>query len=526
MLSNWTTAKKLIAAFGLISLVTLLEAGFAWRNIRAIETQLIATEQRALPQVKLISDLKLAIVRSSLEARHSLLVRTPEDTAASLAKVGQLKAEGDRIMGEFEKNLGSDEGRKRFDEVKRTKDAFWAEAGHFGAKVQGGDKAGAFDLLVAKLVPARNEFLKAIDHQVEWQESLVVSSNQKAVAQALLTEQVLIAAAVLTLVLGTVLAVVVSRDITRRMGGEPAEVVAAVKAVAGGDLARPVAVQPGDRVSVMAAVAEMREQLTEVVSRVRNGVDSVATSSSEIAEGNNDLSQRTEQQAASLQETASSMQNLTESVKANANHAQEANTVASSASQAAQRGGEIVAQVVTTMAEIQASSQRIGDITGTIDSIAFQTNILALNAAVEAARAGEAGRGFAVVASEVRALAQRSAAAAKEIKSLIGASVDKVASGNALVSDAGRQMDDIVQQVQRVGALIGDISQVSVEQTRGIDQVGAAVAQIDQGTQQNAALVEQSAAAAESLKQQALQLAEAVAVFRTATTPAASSTSA
>jgi methyl-accepting chemotaxis protein-2 (aspartate sensor receptor) len=258
----------------------------------------------------------------------------------------------------------------------------------------------------------------------------------------------------------------------------------------------------------------MRQRFQQMIGSVRSSVDSITTASSEIATGNADLSQRTEQQAGSLQQTASSMEQMTATVRANAEAALAAEKLARSASEVAVRGGATVGTVVSTMDEINASSKKIADIIGVIDGIAFQTNILALNAAVEAARAGEQGRGFAVVASEVRSLAQRSADAAKEIKGLIGASVDRVEAGSRLVADAGKTMSEIVGSVQRVSDIIGEISTAAAEQSDGIGQVNQSVNQLDQMTQQNAALVEQSTAAAESLKDQAARLAQAVGSFR------------
>jgi methyl-accepting chemotaxis protein len=254
--------------------------------------------------------------------------------------------------------------------------------------------------------------------------------------------------------------------------------------------------------------------LRNIVSEVRSGTDSISIASTEIAAGNQDLSARTEQQAASLEETASSMEELTSTVKQNADNARQANQLAGAAASVARKGGDVVAEVVGTMESIDASSRKIVDIITVIDSIAFQTNILALNAAVEAARAGEQGRGFAVVASEVRNLAQRSAAAAKEIKELIGDSVDKVNAGTRLVSDAGNTMQDIVSSVQRVSDIISEITAASAEQSSGIDEVYKAVGQMDQVTQQNAALVEEAAAAAEAMQNQASSLAQVVSVFK------------
>jgi methyl-accepting chemotaxis protein len=304
------------------------------------------------------------------------------------------------------------------------------------------------------------------------------------------------------------------RGINAQLGAEPAEVLAITSAIARNDLTTPIAVRRGAGHSVMAGMASMQQALVQVVGQVRSSSESIATSSAQIASGNQDLSQRTEQQSSNLQQTAAAMEQLTTTVKQNSDTARQANQLATSASAAAVAGGEVVGQVVATMEEIATSSRKIADIIGVIDGIAFQTNILALNAAVEAARAGEQGRGFAVVAAEVRSLAQRSAGAAKEIKNLISASVDKVEVGTQLVDNAGKSMDNIVAQVKRVTDLIAEISAASTEQTQGIGQVGDAVAQLDQTTQQNAALVEQSAAAAESMRQQAATLAQAMAGFK------------
>lgn len=288
-----------------------------------------------------------------------------------------------------------------------------------------------------------------------------------------------------------------------------------IRHIAGGDLVKPIEVDGSNEMGQLAeSLRHMQGELMRTVGDVRNGANAIYSGASEIATGNNDLSSRTEQQAASLEETAASMEQLTATVKQNAENARQASHLALSASETAQRGGKVVDNVVQTMRDISTSSQKIADIISVIDGIAFQTNILALNAAVEAARAGEQGRGFAVVAGEVRNLAQRSAQAAREIKSLIEDSVGKVDVGSTLVESAGETMAEIVSAVTRVTDIMGEIASASDEQSRGIDQVGLAVAEMDRVTQQNAALVEESAAAAAALEEQASRLTEAVAVFR------------
>ena len=303
----------------------------------------------------------------------------------------------------------------------------------------------------------------------------------------------------------------------RKLTAELARAAAIAGEVAAGNLAVDASSERKDEVGdLVRALGAMTAQLGDSMRTVLDSSESIRTASAEIATGNLDLSVRTEQTASSLQQAAASMEQLTGTVKQSADSARQANQLASSAAAAAARGGQVVAQVVSTMTEINVASKKIGDIIGVIDGIAFQTNILALNAAVEAARAGEHGRGFAVVASEVRSLAQRSAQAAKEIKLLIGASVEKVDGGSRLVADAGQTMNQIVSSVQRVSNIIGEISAASAEQSDGIGQVNVSVVQLDQMTQRNAALVEQSAAAAESLKDQASKLATVVGNFRLA----------
>ncbi|OND95296.1 hypothetical protein AQ941_23905 [Burkholderia pseudomallei] len=304
---------------------------------------------------------------------------------------------------------------------------------------------------------------------------------------------------------------VIIRNVRASLGGEPDEAASLAARIAAGDLTRPVAVRAGDGTSMMAAMRDMQGRLRSTIGGIRRAAESIAAASHEIASGNHDLSQRTEQQAASLEETAASMEELTATVKQNAENARQASGLANNASEIALKGNDVVSRVIGTMGEINDSSRKIADIIGVIDGIAFQTNILALNAA---ARAGEQGRGFAVVAGEVRSLAQRSATAAKEIKQLIDASVERVNNGSALVGQAGETMTEILQAVRRVTDIMGEIAAASEEQSSGISQVGRAVTQMDEMTQQNAALVEEAAAAASSLQEQAARLRESVSAFQ------------
>lgn len=346
---------------------------------------------------------------------------------------------------------------------------------------------------------AQKQFTSGVEHSGNYVRNVLYTS--------------ILVALVVTITLGMVSFFVV-RTIWHQLGGEPEYAREIAAAVASGDLSMHIEMEGGDSSSLLAALKEMQERLQNMVSDIKISAETIKVASAEIASGNADLSSRTESQASSLEETASSMEALTDTVKQNADNARQANQMVETASGVAVKGGQVVSQVVATMTDINQSSKKIVDIISVIDGIAFQTNILALNAAVEAARAGEQGRGFAVVASEVRNLAQRSAAAAKEIKTLIGDSVDKVHAGSQLVDQAGHTMDEIVASVKRVSDIMTEITAASQEQSAGIQEISQAIGQMDEMTQQNSALVEEAAAAAESLEEQADKLTESLGVFK------------
>ena len=363
--------------------------------------------------------------------------------------------------------------------------------------------------------------LKAIDGEWTHKSEIATALADEGRASYVFSLGMMVAACVLATGLGLIAAYVVVRSVSRQVGGEPQDVARIALAIADGDLSGTGTSGPGTALgsplaqgSIMSAMVTMQQRLAALVGDVRNSSDGVAAGSAQIASGNADLSQRTERQASDVQETVASVAEMASTIQQNASHAQQAQTLAAQANELAAAGGRGVAAVVTTMQDLAASSSTIGDITGVIDGIAFQTNILALNAAVEAARAGEQGRGFAVVAGEVRALAQRSAQAAKEIRQLIGNNISKVQQASAQVNDAGRTIEDIVNQVQRVDALVRDIHAATEQQHTGMHHISGALGRIDEATQQNAALVEEISAAAESLRSQAEHLAQSMATFK------------
>ena len=441
----------------------------------------------------------------------SLVGSDPAVEATLKPEIEATTARINEIAKRVEAAALSDAEKAGLNRIASTRKAYIDARNVAKATKAAGDADAAKTQLANQVQPALAAYLTSQQAYVTLQQELGKALRNQAGLERMHTVWVvvgLMALSVLGLALGTVLLV---RSVCRPM----ATLQAIAKRVGDGDLDVEIDLQRNDEIgAVNHSLAAMRDALRGIVGQVRQAAESIQVASAEVASGNIDLSQRTEQAASNLQQTASSLEHLTGNVRQSADAASQANQLAASASTVARRGGEVVAQVVSTMDAINGSSKRIADIIGTIDGIAFQTNILALNAAVEAARAGEQGRGFAVVAAEVRSLAQRSAEAAREIKGLIGSSVEKVETGARLVQDAGATMGEIVASVQRVTDIIGEISAAAAEQSNGIITVNGAVTQLDQMTQQNAALVEQSAAAAESLNDQAQRLSASMQVFR------------
>jgi methyl-accepting chemotaxis protein len=513
-LGSLRLSSRLFLAFGIVLLMSLLSSGVALMKLGSVQDNL----ERIVNE----NNVKLALTQTMSESVHivSRVIRTvvlindPSKSVEQQKKIVAALQSYDKARAELEKfpvDTAGKTTRAKIDAIAAKTRPLNAEVLNLGLAGKG---AEAVELLMAQASPSTQLWQDAFDENIALQDKQNALGFEAAKADYASARNLLIGAAIASALIAVVLSLLVVRSIVSELGGEPAAVAALARSVADSDLTTSIHVQPGDTSSVVAGMARMQASLSAIVNAVRGNAESVATASAQIAQGNNDLSGRTEEQASALQQTAASMEQLGATVKQNADNARQANQLALGASTVAVKGGTVVAEVVDTMKGINDSSKKIVDIIAVIDGIAFQTNILALNAAVEAARAGEQGRGFAVVASEVRSLAQRSAAAAKEIKSLITDSVERVEQGTALVDQAGATMHEIVNSIKRVTDIMGEISAASTEQATGVAQVSDAVTQMDQATQQNSALVEESAAAAESLKAQAQQLVAAVAVFK------------
>ncbi|MDO8447673.1 MAG: methyl-accepting chemotaxis protein [Rhodoferax sp.] len=513
-MNNLKISTRLIMLIGILSVLLIAIGSLGLFGISQSNAALQAVyEDRTVPMGQ-ISEVQEHLLRNRLVIAGALLNPTPEEITKAVAEVEANATEITKTWAAYMATKLTPEEEKIAKTFTEARTKFVAEGIQpAAAALRTNDLDGAKRVVFEKIRPLWAPVRDSIAALMQLQTS-EAKKEYEAAASRYTTIRI---AAIASIVAGVLFAFLFGMALVRGISRSLAHAVDVSNAISQGDLNQTIQAQGKDEVAqLLKALAAMQQNLAKVVSTVRIGSESVSTASSEIAQGNHDLSARTEQQASALEETAASMEELSSTVKQNADNAKQANQLAQSASTVAIKGGEVVAQVVDTMKGINDSSRKISDIISVIDGIAFQTNILALNAAVEAARAGEQGRGFAVVASEVRSLAGRSADAAKEIKSLINASVERVEHGTTLVDQAGATMTEVVSSIRRVTDIMGEISAASSEQSAGVSQVGEAVVQMDQVIQQNAALVEEMAAAASSLKSQAQDLVGTVAVFKLA----------
>ena len=518
-LSNLSVKARLTGTFGVLAATVLIVSGISLKSLNDANDRFANFVSGVNARATMAEQVRTAVDRRAIAARNMALVTTQGDFEMEKAAEAQAQMDVQSNIAKLTQMVSSatdatEKTRSLVGEISRIEAVYAPVAEAIVALAVGGKRDEAVKKIDDDCRPLLAALVKATDDYAQYtrgrEEELVRQSEEHYATQRNLLMAICLAAVALAVVAG----MVITRGLLRALGAEPVALGEVTRRVAAGDLSPVAGAKNAPGGSVLASMGEMQASLVSLIGQVRTAADSIATGSSQIASGNVDLSSRTEQQAASLQETASSMEELTSTVKQNAENAQQASSLSANASEVALKGNEVVSQVVGTMGEISTSSTKIAEITGIIEGIAFQTNILALNAAVEAARAGEQGRGFAVVASEVRSLAQRSSSAAKEIKDLINASVQKIHDGSLLANQAGKTMSEVTQAVARVTDIMGEIAAASTEQSRGIEQVNQSITQMDEVTQQNAALVEEAAAASKSLEDQGRQLNQAISFFR------------
>ncbi len=511
--ANLRIGQRLGIGFGMVILLMLAVTFIGVSRINQVNGSVGSMVRDFYPKTVMVNGIKADLNETARSMRNLLFMTTVSEVQGELATIDKSSRNITETIAKFETTSNSAEGQRLIKDVKDAREKYLPILANYLKAIKDGSVEQARDLILPEIAPHQKKYFDALDKLIEFQAGLMEKSGNEAESVSSSSSLLMVALASVAGVLAILVGWWATRSITRPLNAA----VEVAQRVATGDLTATLAVGSTDETGqLLTALKNMNDSLVKTVSQVRSGTETIGIASREIASGNADLSARTESQAGSLQETASSMEELTETVRQNAENARQANQLVGSASDVAVRGGQVVGQVVDTMGSIKDSSRKIVDIIGVIDGIAFQTNILALNAAVEAARAGEQGRGFAVVAAEVRNLAQRSAGAAKEIKSLIGDSVEKVDAGSKLVDEAGKTMEEIVTSVKHVADIMSEITAASQEQSAGIEEVNRAIGQMDEMTQQNAALVEQAAAAAQSMQDQAAALGQSVAVFKLA----------
>jgi methyl-accepting chemotaxis protein len=508
---NMSIGQRLALGFGFVIALLILLATLSYVQIISLNQEVGLTVKTRYPKTVAANKIKADVSEATRNMLSVLIMTDPSQVKKEIDNMQAKTASASAVIAELSKTPTDAQGQEILTALGAIQEKFIPLQANFVALVNDDKKDEAMIKFMFKLRPLQGKYFEQIDKFVAYQNTLMERAGDSAASATLRTEGMILALTVAAIALSLTVAFLATRSITVPL----TQAVSVARRVAEGDLTSVIVVTGHDEMGqMMQALKDMNDSLIKIVAEVRAGTDSIALASGEIASGNHDLSSRTEQQAGSLGQTSSSMRELTGTVQQNADNARQANQLAAKASEVAVRGGSVVSHVVETMGSITASSKKIVDIIGVIDGIAFQTNILALNAAVEAARAGEQGRGFAVVAAEVRNLAQRSAAAAKEIKTLIGDSVTKVAEGSNLVEQAGVTMEEVVASVRRVTDIMGEITSASQEQSAGIAQVNGTIVEMDESTQQNAALVEEATAAAESMQLQAANLARVVSIFK------------
>jgi methyl-accepting chemotaxis protein len=508
---NMKVGTRLGIGFGIVVMLLIGMTLFGINRMSSLNdgTSLLVNDR--YPKVVLANEILDGINFNALAMRNLLITEDPEKIKAALSEIKSNVTRVGEKIAQLDKTISTEKGKQVFNEVKEARSKYVVTQNEYLKLIGEGKKQEAGEYLLSSVVQAQTAYFSQVQNLIALIGTIMVKSGEDAEKNYQNSRNMLSGIAIIAILLACGFAYWTTRSITRPLN----QAVQIARTIADGDLTSKIQVESSDETGqLLQALKDMNNSLVRIVAQVRTGTDTIASASTQIAAGNLDLSSRTEEQASSLEETAASMEELTSTVKQNADNARQANQLAAEASDVAMKGGDVVSEVVSTMSSINNSSKKIVDIISVIDGIAFQTNILALNAAVEAARAGEQGRGFAVVASEVRNLAQRSAAAAKEITVLIGDSVDQVSAGTLLVNKAGTTMSEVVNSVRRVTDIMAEITAASHEQSTGIEQVNQAIAQMDEVTQQNAALVEEAAAAAASLEDQASNLSELVDVFR------------
>ena len=519
--SQMKVATQLALGFGLTMGLLVLLTVFSLLRMSDFRRLMEETTEINAVEAKLAAQMHNSVTERALAFRNIVLLEQRDEIQIELKRIESQEreyAEAENHLGRMFATLDdtTPDEKAMFAQVKHQAELAAPYIARTKALILDGKKEEAYKLLRFEFRPVQRTWWDLLAKLQAFEEKLNDENTAKAKASYIESRNWLLALSGLALLVSLTASALITRGLIRKLGGEPGTVADIAGQIAGGNLAVIIHTRSDHQASLMHAMKRMRDSLAAIAEQVHTSTDTLATASEQIATGNFDLSTRTQEQASALEECAASMEELNATVKQNADHARHANQLATAAADVASQGGSVVARVVNTMGAISESARKVSEIIGVIDSIAFQTNILALNAAVEAARAGEQGRGFAVVASEVRGLAQRSASAAKEIKLLIGDSVDQVEAGNALVEQAGATMQDVVTSIQRVTAIMTEIMGATDEQAGGIDQIHHAIAQMDEVTQQNAALVEEAAAAAESMREQTTRLVRVVSVFKLA----------